>query len=41
LLTWHPDHLHDLRAMVTKTLDLEKKGQICEPFGGYKWGERD
>ncbi len=41
--TWHPDHLHDLKAMVTveldlhttitEVIDLEKRGQICEPFG--------
>jgi hypothetical protein len=26
---------------VKDMLDLEKRSQICEPFGGYRWGERD
>ena len=30
-----------LKATVTDILNLEKKGQICEPFGGYRWGEHD
>jgi hypothetical protein len=31
----------NLHTTITDILDLEKRGQICEPFGGYRWGERD